>query len=494
MSRLWSNMLIGVVCGVGLTLTSMIMAAERESKRTEPASLDEFEIRNLEGWGVYVNKQDLVDHRDEMDAALEHMRHQLYEVRLTVPAPAVAIMQERVPIWVEYDNERAATGFHPDFNWLLDRGFRPPAGLTSMVGICEAKNFCTMTLHQPSVMLHELAHGYDYLYLGRGEHYGNARIEAEFARAEQSGTYDSVICRYSENAKHYAMSNKMEYFAENTEAYFGTNDFYPFVRAELEEHDPDMYRLLQDLWGVDVKEQQRVTTSLVRFMDSQKQQVDTAAKGADIFHVPTSDYDRRQIEGWTVYVSPSLVQQQAYGDEMCKLVGHKLHLIKRYMPKTAVERLQQIPIWLEQHSTSVPYMTYHGSAEAFEPTNRNADKSHAIEIGNTERFRLWQHLQPFMLLNQLARAYYDQLPENKKTEIASGWRRAVDSGKYDSVLRFDGQHVRHPALTSPEEFFAEMTEAYYGVNDHYPFLQFETALHDPDTCKLLAKLWDGSAK
>jgi hypothetical protein len=40
-----------------------------------------------------------------------------------------------------------------------------------------------------------------------------------------------------------------EYFAETSEAYFGTNDCYPFVRAELKPHDPRMYELLGKLWG-----------------------------------------------------------------------------------------------------------------------------------------------------------------------------------------------------------------------------------------------------
>ena len=41
----------------------------------------------------------------------------------------------------------------------------------------------------------------------------------------------------------------MEYFAEATEANFGANDFYPFVRAELREHDPEAYALTESIWG-----------------------------------------------------------------------------------------------------------------------------------------------------------------------------------------------------------------------------------------------------
>lgn len=46
------------------------------------------------------------------------------------------------------------------------------------------------------------------------------------------------------------LANAKEYFAEMTEAFFGTNDFYPFVRAELQEHDAAMFELLCEVWGV----------------------------------------------------------------------------------------------------------------------------------------------------------------------------------------------------------------------------------------------------
>jgi len=36
---------------------------------------------------------------------------------------------------------------------------------------------------------------------------------------------------------------------EGWTVYFGTNDFYPFVRAEIMAHDPQMHKLLKKLWG-----------------------------------------------------------------------------------------------------------------------------------------------------------------------------------------------------------------------------------------------------
>jgi hypothetical protein len=49
--------------------------------------------------------------------------------------------------------------------------------------------------------------------------------------------------------RHYALTNHKEYFAEGTEAYFGANDFHPFVRAELKSFDPELHRVLREIWG-----------------------------------------------------------------------------------------------------------------------------------------------------------------------------------------------------------------------------------------------------
>jgi hypothetical protein len=225
-----------------LLTNAVIWAGEPKTEPISPASTDIFEIRNIEGWAVYIKKQDLKDYPIEMIDAIDHLQNQLYQVRLTVPAPAVAIMQQQVPVWMEYDTEPGMS-FHPSYKWLLERGYASPEGLTSLISNCRAKNFTKSSLHQPWVILHEMTHGYDFLYLGQGRHYSTPRIKAAHESARKSGTYESVLCRYSKGTEHYAITNKMEYFAENSEAYFGTNDFYPFVRAELKEHDPNVYSL-----------------------------------------------------------------------------------------------------------------------------------------------------------------------------------------------------------------------------------------------------------
>jgi dipeptidyl-peptidase-4 len=96
------------------------------------------------------------------------------------------------------------------------------------------------------MLLHELAHSYHHRVLG----YENWEIKAAFKEAVASKTYESVLNVRGQKVRHYALTNEQEYFAESSEAFFGVNDFYPFVNSELKEHDPKMHELLGKLWGV----------------------------------------------------------------------------------------------------------------------------------------------------------------------------------------------------------------------------------------------------
>jgi Mlc titration factor MtfA (ptsG expression regulator) len=104
----------------------------------------------------------------------------------------------------------------------------------------------------PNFTLHELAHAFHDRFLPGG--FENPEIKAAYNRAKASGAYDRVE-RWNGDGKSktteraYAMTNPMEYFAEITEAFFSRNDFYPFDREELRQHDPEMERLLRRLWG-----------------------------------------------------------------------------------------------------------------------------------------------------------------------------------------------------------------------------------------------------
>jgi len=101
------------------------------------------------------------------------------------------------------------------------------------------------TNSQPWAVLHELAHAYHDRVLG----FDYEPIKSEHQRVIREKLYESVLHISGRVKRHYALVDHKEYFAEMSEAYFGTNDFYPFVRAELEEHDPGTFALLGRIWG-----------------------------------------------------------------------------------------------------------------------------------------------------------------------------------------------------------------------------------------------------
>ena len=83
------------------------------------------------------------------------------------------------------------------------------------------------------------------------------RIKEAYAKYKKSGRGEMVLHHDGTRAKHYALTDPMEFFAEMTEAYFGLNDFFPFNRAELKEHEPAIHELMTHVWESPAKPEQK---------------------------------------------------------------------------------------------------------------------------------------------------------------------------------------------------------------------------------------------
>ena len=209
-------------------------------KAFEPTA--DYAIRTIHGWSVRVSKR-LAGEKELATETLTLLEHKLYDVARVVPEPALAKLRQ-VPIWVELEDPPWGMAcYHPSAEWLREHGYNPDKA--GAVEITNARNFLAWTLHQPSAVLHELAHAYHHQVL----QYDNPVIRKCYERVRASKSYDSVLNYAGRRVKAYALENDQEYFAELSEAFFGTNDFYPFVRAELREHDADGYEAMKALWG-----------------------------------------------------------------------------------------------------------------------------------------------------------------------------------------------------------------------------------------------------
>lgn len=206
-------------------------------------------------------KQERVVHRDVhgFDVRLvndfaEHALHDqvmallsdhLYRISRVTADPALEKLRA-IPVWVGFEDARHAHKcmfYHPSPRWLDAHDY--PVELAGGIEVANAKNFLSWTLDQPWMVLHELAHGYHHQVLGHG-HKG---IRMAFQAAKKQGLYTKVLRIGGSQEKHYALANDQEYFAEASEAYFGTNDFYPYVRSELREYDGRVFGVLETVWG-----------------------------------------------------------------------------------------------------------------------------------------------------------------------------------------------------------------------------------------------------
>ena len=222
-----------------------------ESRDRKANGVIEREVREVSGWKVHIHKSLLDSQRDETQHALDLLQKMLDEIIRVVPAKAVAELQ-KVPLYFSppYQGKRGGAEFHPDAGWLRDNG-RDPV-MAKGVEFSGIADFEQEMNRMPNFALHELAHAFHNRTVK--DSFDNAEIKAAYEHAKASGKYDPVerwhgSGKPNTRERAYAMTNPMEYFAENTEAYFSRNDFFPFTREELKKTDPEMFELLGKLWG-----------------------------------------------------------------------------------------------------------------------------------------------------------------------------------------------------------------------------------------------------
>lgn len=119
-----------------------------------------------------------------------------------------------------------------------------------------------------------------------------------------------------------------------------------------------------------------------------------------------------------------------------------------------------------------------------------------IFIGNTLKpfsDSLAKNNQPTLILNLFARQYFHEyLSDDERISIADQYNAIKN--KYSKVYYINRrnrlvQNVKSDATTDAESYFAEITEAYLGTNNFYPFDIEELKRHDQEGFNLLEKIW-----
>jgi len=153
--------------------------------------------------------------------------------------------------------------------------------------------------------------------------------------------------------------------------------------------------------------------------------------------------------------------------------------------------LRQVAIWLDLTHGRLRPMQYHPSAGWLRENGYTTNLAKCVHIPDASNFAdpREQHRQPWAVLHELAHAYHDQVLGFEHPPIVAAWRRFKESPAHQSVLQIGGRNEKPYASTDAKEFFAEMTEAYFGLNDFYPFHRAELKRDEPELYALLKQIW-----
>ena len=201
----------------------------------------------------------------------------------------------------------------------------------------------------------------------------------------------------------------------------------------------------------------------------------------------------RSIQGWTVRVDDRLFQPAngAIGARGLALLESKLSAIAGILPPDRSALLKAIPIVLDQTHGELRTMQYHPSASWLEEHGYARDLAGCVHIPDISDFihPRQDSDQPWCVLHELAHAWHDTYYGFDDPRIRQAYGKYKESGHGDATLHITGRKERHYALTDPMEFFAEMSEALFGMNDFFPFNRAELKTSEPEIHALLSSIW-----
>ena len=204
-------------------------------------------------------------------------------------------------------------------------------------------------------------------------------------------------------------------------------------------------------------------------------------------------YCRFQQEGWTVELNAALIMDNAsLARTTLDVLRAQLKDIVGRVPAVRVAELRRIAIWIEpQVPRDEPQLVYRTTGSAWPENNGYPPAQRgSITIRNAQYYV--DRLQGVyaQVLHEFAHAYHEVILGVDDRSIANAFENAIQTGLHQSVAYKGGGSRRSYALTNHKEYFAELTEAYFGVNDYFPFNRADLQSYDPIGFAAVRAAWE----
>ena len=342
---------------------------------------------------------------------------------------------------------------------------------------------------------------------------------------------DKVLIVFGGAKQCYAGKNRSEYWAEAVQNWYDTNRTmdhdhnHIHTRKQLKTYDPPVAKLCADVLGDSkwrfvsprnragkghlkgfdpakapkVVKPEHITLAAYDYYD--KYWKDYWQRLRDKHKITTTphsakDYRIVKVKGWSVHVHKDYVKgDQAVLDNAMKNADIQLGHIETLLPEKAVAKLRKVPIWVTPGKRKAEY---HWSRDWVVSHGRPAEMTHSVQITDINILRRTRPTGPWVLLHELSHGYHDrEVSKADKKAIVEAYKSALAKGLYQKVLhtnRGRGKLIKAYAATRPQEYFAESSEAYFGVNDFYPFVRAELRDYDPAICEIIERVYHVSKR
>ena len=362
-----------------------------------------------------------------------------------------------------------------------------------------------------NILIHEFAHNLHLRGLNNVDPTFDGRLKAAYVAAMKKGLWKGK----------YAGVNHYEYFAEGVQSWFDNNreddhdHNHVNTRAELVDYDAGLAALCREVFGDTelkyTKPQTRLHGHLVGYDPAKapvfawpdrlveaKAAIRAAAEARNELANARPVRETRTILGWQVHVHRDLLEKEAAATaKALELLEAQLGEIVRVVPGPALDELRKVPLYFNPEYSGVrPRAEYHPDSGWLDENDRDPAMARGVEFTNILQFEEETDRMPNFTLHELAHAFHHRvLPMGfANPEIRLAFEAAKKVGGYEKVeRRFGGDRPnafeQAYALTNPQEYFAETSEAFFSKNDFYPFTKDELTRHDPGMAELLRELW-----
>lgn len=207
-------------------------------------------------------------------------------------------------------------------------------------------------------------------------------------------------------------------------------------------------------------------------------------------------YTNRNVAGFDVLVEDAAMNTNAsQTNAAVNLLQTKLNEILQFnISQVIKDSLMAVPIFVDWNTTTGAAV-YHPGRQWLIDNGYPPEKAKCVEISNVTNFINWTNQnQPYMVLHELAHAFHHRALNFSSSIITNAFNNAVATNLYKNVQYHTGggnyiTQATAYALSNEIEYFAEITEAYFGLNDYFPFDYDDLKAYDSIGFNCTVTIW-----